>query len=331
MRLKFLGDAYDHWKGSVFECLQQLKLLNDFRVDAMAGDQEAWRPEHYALYAKLLRIERDQLVSHACTCTLKGNRAGYFDKIPAGGDLFLDPDTGIRTGRVKDPCRYVTPAEIVSLLKRNKDRVIAVYQHVQGKGTRHRVEEVLDALHNLESRFFCISYESSTVALLFISLRHERVEAIKNHFHVLLGGLAKDRIGEWPAKGQPPAPSENRNLGQPPQKPQRLPPEPVNDWEGPVTLRALDPAGNLWRNSKRDVVNEWMDANRMVGYRLWVCFLEKDVDHPVLFVPFANQGWQLGGMKCAQNCEFWRDLVREARRDSPVDFQIRYKYEAIEN
>ena len=84
-----------------------------------------------------------------------------------------------------------------------------------------------------------------------------------------------------PGKGQPPALSENRNLVRPSQEPQQLPPEPVNDWEGPVTLCATDTT-NLWRTSRGHVVNEWMDANRMVEYRLWVRFLEEDGQPTVL-------------------------------------------------
>ena len=134
-------------------------------------------------------------------------------------------------------------------------------------------------------------------------------------------------------KGQPPVPSENRNPVQPPQEPQRLPPEPVNNWEGPVTLRATDTT-NLWRTSRGDVVNEWMDANRMVEYRLWVRFREEDGHPTVLFVPFANQGRQQGGMRSARqqmNRQLWHALVAGATWDSPVDFQILYNYQAVEN
>jgi len=38
MNLRYLGDALDHWKGSLFESLQQANILHDFAVDAMASD-----------------------------------------------------------------------------------------------------------------------------------------------------------------------------------------------------------------------------------------------------------------------------------------------------
>jgi hypothetical protein len=34
MNLTFLGDALDHWKGSIFESLQKGGILPDFAVDA---------------------------------------------------------------------------------------------------------------------------------------------------------------------------------------------------------------------------------------------------------------------------------------------------------
>jgi hypothetical protein len=195
MNLRFIGDALDHWKGSVFRALQQSNLLLDFQVDAMASDAEAWRENEHLLYAKLLRIHRHQIVPHKHT--LNGNRNLYFGEAPIDGDLFLDPDTGFQTGRVKDPIQYLTSAELFSLLGQNKKRIVIIDQHVHGKRTRDRVKEVLDVLRNDHPHFSCISYESGTAALLLFSFEHRRVRAIGDHFRVLLGVHAKNRIGEW--------------------------------------------------------------------------------------------------------------------------------------
>jgi len=48
MNLQFLGDALDHWKGSVFEALQNSLLLKGFRVDAMASDSEKWEQNDHS-------------------------------------------------------------------------------------------------------------------------------------------------------------------------------------------------------------------------------------------------------------------------------------------
>jgi hypothetical protein len=98
MNLQFLGDALDHWKGSVFETLPQQGVLRDFLVDPMASDAPKWNPADLKLFARLLRIEQHQLVNHRHDlCT---DRAWYFAEIQPNGDLFMDPDTGIKTGTV---------------------------------------------------------------------------------------------------------------------------------------------------------------------------------------------------------------------------------------
>lgn len=195
MNLRFLGDALDHWKGSVFESLHKSNLLHNFKVDAMASDEEAWQPQDLELFSNLLRIRQDQIISHKQV--LNGNRDLYFDEIPNDCDLFLDPDTGFKTGKVKDLRQYVKPEEFHFLLGRSNKRVIAVYQHVRAKLTRDRVEEVLEALKYKQSRFSCVSYESGTVALLFLSLSRERIKEIRDYFHELLGVHAENRIGQW--------------------------------------------------------------------------------------------------------------------------------------
>lgn len=111
----------------------------------------------------------------------------------------------------------------------------------------------------------------------------------------------------------------------------RLPAEPTDEWVGPVTLRATDTT-NVWRTSRGTEINRWMDANRVVRWRLWVRFLEEDGEPAVLFVPFENQGRQQGGMRSAiqqMNRELWHALVADATRINPIDFTILYRYEQI--
>lgn len=195
MNLKFLGDALDHWKGSVFEGLQRENLFRDFRVDAMASDAVAWQQTDYELYAKLLRIHVHQILSHKNT--LDNPRHRYFAEIPPACDLFLDPDIGFKTGKLKDLRRYITASELFSLMEKHKERIVVVYQHVRGKTTRDRVEEVLLTLRNTQPQFFCASYESGTVALLFFSFERGRIVAITKYFRTFLLSHANNRIGQW--------------------------------------------------------------------------------------------------------------------------------------
>jgi len=54
LNLNFLGDALDHWKGSLFESLQEAQVLRDFAVDPMASDLGSWNSDDFLILARLL-------------------------------------------------------------------------------------------------------------------------------------------------------------------------------------------------------------------------------------------------------------------------------------
>jgi len=190
VNLAFLGDALDHWKGSLIESLQNSNLLSGFAVDPMAVDWSAWQPDDVLAFARLLRINKSQIISHSVHIT---NRNAYFGEIRHNGDLFLDPDTGIATGRVQNICRYIKPTEIDKLLY-NSDRLVAVYQHVRARVTSQRIDEVCHVLNGEIVGLQWCSYESSTVAMMFLSLSPVRVAKVAMHFRNLLGQDASRRI-----------------------------------------------------------------------------------------------------------------------------------------
>jgi hypothetical protein len=195
VNLQFLGDALDHWKGSVFEQLQQAGQLKNFMVDAMASDSANWQPEDWSLFAKLLRVTPVQIIDHKES--LNGIRDNYFREVPRSGDIFLDPDTGIQTGKVEEPRQYLKPVELAELLGTDKCRLVAVYQHVRAQRTKDRVAKVLVAVRGLRSDSHCLSYESGTVAMLFFSLDRSRVISLMEFFNKFLGSHTKRRIGLW--------------------------------------------------------------------------------------------------------------------------------------
>ena len=102
----------------------------------MASDLAEWQPDDFALFSKLLRIDRSQVISHRRPLS---DRNGYFGEIEHPGDLFLDPDTGIATGKVS--AQHVAPAEIAALLK-STDRLLAIYQHVRAQRVWEKIKGV---------------------------------------------------------------------------------------------------------------------------------------------------------------------------------------------
>jgi hypothetical protein len=189
MNLTFLGDALDHWKGSLFESMQKAEVLKNFAVDPMASDLPAWNEQDFDLFARLLRVRRSQVVPHQHSLV---NRASYFKEITHSGDLFLDPDTGIATGK-RPTEKHIAPGEIRSLIDAS-DRVVAVYQHVRAQRVCDRVDAVCGALRDHIPECHWCSYESGTVAMLFVSRNHKRLAAVSRHFSAVLGRHAAGRI-----------------------------------------------------------------------------------------------------------------------------------------
>jgi hypothetical protein len=193
MHLQWLGDALDHWKGAMFEYLQNEGKLANFRVDPMATDDASWSLADLRLYARLLRVSDNRVIRHQMV--LRASRAKYFLEIPDDGDLFLDPDVGIHVGEKpgKNPT-HLMPDEIFQLMSKG-GRILAVYQHKhQRLGMNITLDRMFDALRHNRGSFSCVSYLSGTVALMFLSRTSERTDDIASRFRDLLGGHANNRI-----------------------------------------------------------------------------------------------------------------------------------------
>lgn len=191
MNLTYLGDALDHWKGSLFEFLESAGFLRGFSVDPMASDGANWRANDFKLFARLLRVTDVQILRHEFPLT---ERRRYFAEITHRGDLFLDPDTGIDTGGGSPISKYIKPQELAALLENSGGRVVAVYQHVRAQKTSARIDGCLRALADVADGVGWCSYESGTVAMVFLSRDATRTNAIADGFGQFLGKHAKGRI-----------------------------------------------------------------------------------------------------------------------------------------
>lgn len=195
MNLKFLGDALDHWKGSIFRRLQHSCLLEDFAVEPMLSDAGSWSTSDWELYVDLLAVMLPQIVKHEHD--LLSNRKEYLQEtLKVKGDIFLDPDTGIKTsgGRME---QYILPQELRSLMDVSETRIIIVYQHIRAQRTHTRLQEIDKVLQNAGGKFHGYSYESSTVAMLFLSKGESRLNRIGKYFEQYLGSQATKRIYRW--------------------------------------------------------------------------------------------------------------------------------------
>jgi len=195
MNLKYLGDALDHWKGSIISRLRERNLLHQLKVDQMATDFPQWGEIDHSIYADLLRIDRSMLVRHLQD--LGRNRKAYFEEILSHeSDLFLDPDTGICTNS-RPGVVHLKASELHATLDQTPTRIVMVYQHVRAQKTRDRVLEVMDYLQQKGPGFHAYSYESASVAMLFFSRRPDRLEPIGEFYKHMLDWHASQRIWHW--------------------------------------------------------------------------------------------------------------------------------------
>jgi hypothetical protein len=193
MNRDHLGDALDHWKGSLFESLQKARVLKDFAVDPLASDLCDWEPQDFDLYARLLKVKLRQVLLH--TRGIDDNRDQYFGEISHAGDLFIDPDTGVTTGRVTT--KHIRPAEIGRLLNSARKRIVAVYQHAaRGRQIENRVNEVVTAIRRECEEVQWSFYNAGTVAMLFLTRDCGRADTVSSHFRRFLGPSADWRIGQ---------------------------------------------------------------------------------------------------------------------------------------
>ena len=191
MNLEYLGDALDHWKGSLFEYLQSERVVRKLMVDPIATDGDQWTDDDFALYAFLLRIELKQIIRHKVPLAA---RASYFAEIRHQGDLFLDPDTGIATNGASPVTKYVKPTELAVLLQSCGTRLVAIYQHVRAQKTCARIDACLGALRAVAAPIGWCSYESPTVAMLFLSGDGERIGDVGEALKRLLGRHGERRV-----------------------------------------------------------------------------------------------------------------------------------------
>jgi len=197
MNRKFLGDAFDDWKGSIIQRLSSEGLLKNLAVEPMITDKQPWAEKELSTYSRLLNLWDIHLILHR-TQVFAGNRMEYFKSIGHRGDLFLDPDTGITTGKTSH--KHITASELKNLLESDttRSRLLLVYQHAAHGSFQDRVESIAQHVFRRIQNLCCTTYECGTVAMLFFSFHKGRIVAIKRFFDDLLGNGDNGRVRIWP-------------------------------------------------------------------------------------------------------------------------------------
>ncbi len=191
MNSKFLGDAFDHWKGSLISLLLTKGLIRNVVAEPMITDHvQSWTTEDIETYNRLLNLGRTCRISHG-ESTFSGKRTDYFNEVPQDGDVFLDPDIGIATDKASR--KHIKIAEIRKLLDQS-NRIVMVYQH-SGRGVFHqRLLTIKSKITEGKSSVHCTVYQCGQVAMFFISLSESRIAEIKTALQEHLSGTAQRRV-----------------------------------------------------------------------------------------------------------------------------------------
>jgi hypothetical protein len=199
MNRNYLGDAHDWMKGAIFRRLLDAGVMNDFAADPMPTDVAPWSPIEYHLYASLLQVKPKQIVHHSYA--LRDKRQAYFQELKHPGDIFLDPDIGIRTGNSRPLCKYVRPSEIIELASRGPERLVVVYQHIRGQTRSDRLAVVQSAFSSPGSCVEAAVYGSASVALVFAARSRYRVRKVYDVLREFLGPYSERRVTLWECHG----------------------------------------------------------------------------------------------------------------------------------
>lgn len=194
MNSKFLGDAFDHWKGSLIQRLLSEGLLENFSVEPMITDVKPWDENTMSTYIRLLNLTNDhQIINRRRIFSNK--RKKYFQNIRHRGDIFLDPDTGIATGKASQ--KHIQITELKKLLEDNRKRILLVYQHAARGPFKKRIESIIKRVFQDIPNLYCITYECGAVAMLYFSFHKDRIVAIKKYFDHLLADACTHRVRLW--------------------------------------------------------------------------------------------------------------------------------------
>jgi hypothetical protein len=197
MKKEFIGDALDHYKGSILKLLSSDDLLENLAIEPMITDDNAWTPDEISLYLRLLCAPENTQIIHKGKPFL-GNRKKYFAEINQTGDVFLDPDTGVTTSKVSPGHIKATELNIILNEDRMNKSVLIVYQHnAIGRKFEERIKEIVEHVLAVIEKGCCTTYEGRQVGMIFLSKNEDRIKLIHQRFKEFLGEKYAFRTRIW--------------------------------------------------------------------------------------------------------------------------------------
>ena len=187
MKLAHLGDALDHWEGSLIDLIGGKNV----RVVPMLTDHDGWTEEQIEAYARLLHLKPEDILKRDIPFSSE-TRHGYFCDL-GEHDLFLDPDTGIAPDK-KAKKEHVRFSEIAGLLSASPSRMLLIYQHASRNNDGLRKK--LNLLRSTKGLRGCniFAYDSGSVSMVVISQDRERAQEALARLKLWLGSIASTRV-----------------------------------------------------------------------------------------------------------------------------------------
>ncbi len=199
MKSKFLGDAYDPWKGWVLSLLRDDKVITrNFGVIPMLTERWKHPQNDLQTYSSLLRLKSRKAILHKRHVFM--NRQPMRDQYWRNAirqspkrDIFLDPDTGIsKNGNGRE--KHIRIDEIRQLLD-NTSRVLIVYQHRPHVETKVWLRRLRHSLFPKGCGLSCCVYTCGQVAMFFVSRKkRSRLDPIHSTLTAHLRGTAQGRV-----------------------------------------------------------------------------------------------------------------------------------------
>jgi len=194
MDLKHLGDALDHWKGSLIELLgeKNLGVVRNLQLVPMLTDQKPWTQQNLETYAKLLRRETNNIFRKDEPFSHSKNAPDSYLRNLGENDLFFDRDTGIAPDQ-NATIKHVKPSEVAWILGEAPTRMRMIYQH---KWQRNKMTDTPKRVLLIEGlrEFHGFAYNADAVAMVLIPCDQVRVAKASQRIRDWLGPIASGRI-----------------------------------------------------------------------------------------------------------------------------------------